>query len=136
MNHGEKRNFKERIREEMVIDSTHILEKNFERVKQLIKITEDGKVDIRVRNKLNGKDKVLLYLIGKLYAKEGEYADTEEVDNKELMKELNIPEGSLLPWLKNLRDANRVRQTKKGRYVLHSIPIKSVESILEEIEER
>ena len=52
------------------------------------------------------------------------------------MDELGIPEGSLLPWLKELRDKNKIRQIKKGRIVHHRIPINAVERTLRSIERK
>ncbi len=127
--------FRKRIIEEMTTDYSNALERNFELAKRFIGITKDGKVDVLVKDKLTGKESILLYLIGKLYAKEAGYAETEGVGNKELMDELGITEGSLLPWLKGLRDDNqKIKQVKKERYVYHFIPINLVEKILKSIE--
>ena len=83
---------------------------------------------------MNGKDQVLLYLIGKLYAKEAGFASTDEVGNEELINELGVPKGSLFPWLKWLRDDNKIKQIRKGRYAYHSIPEYLVEKTLKRIE--
>ena len=53
-----------------------------------------------------------------------------DVDNKELMDELGIPQGSILPWLKNLRDSNRIKQVKKGKFTHHSIAVNMIEKTL------
>ena len=100
----------------------------------LIRITKDGKVDILFKDKLSGKDQVLLYLIGKLYAKEAGFVATDDVGNEELINELGVPKGSLFPWLKWLRDENKIKQIKKGRYSYHSIPEYLVEKTLKRIE--
>ena len=62
--------------------------------------------------------------------------EKDEVDNKELMDELGIPKGSLLPWLKNLRDKKTVKQMKRGRNVFHTVPINLVEKTLKNIEKK
>jgi len=133
---NEKENLKKRILEEMTVDYSNALEKNFDLAKQFIRITQDGKVDVIVKDKVSGKEKILLYLIGKLYAKEAGFSPTDDVSNKELMDELGIPEGSLLPWLKELRDKNKIKQIKKGRTVHHRIPINVVERTLRSIERK
>ncbi len=130
---AEKESLKKRIREEMSIDYANALEKNFELAKQFVRVTSDGKVDVLVKEKLSGKEQILLYLIGKLYAKEADLTATEYVGNKELADELGIPMGSLLPWLKNLRDTNKIKSVKKG---YHSIPINLVERSLKAIEKK
>ncbi|MBI5892663.1 MAG: hypothetical protein HZB79_03250 [Deltaproteobacteria bacterium] len=127
---------KEKIIEEMTVDYSNALEKNFNLAKQFIRITKDGKVEVLHKDRLNGKEQIMLYLIGKLYAKEAEFASTDDAGNNELLNELGIPSGSLLPWLKELREENKIRQIKKGKYVHHSISVNLVEKILNHIEKK
>lgn len=129
-------NLKKKIIEEMTVGYSSALEKNFDLAKQFVRITQDGKVDLLFKDKISGKEQILLYLIGKLYAKEAGFAATDDVGNKELMNELGIPKGSLLPWLKGLRDKNKVKRIKKGRYIHHSIAANLVERSLRSIERR
>lgn len=98
-----KQALKERILKEMTIDYKRILESNFDLAKQFIKLTKQGNVEILVKDETTGKEKILLYLIGKLYSFEAGLSETKEVGNDELMENLKIPQGSLLPWLKSLR---------------------------------
>lgn len=130
------KDLRQRIIDEMTVDYTSTLEKNFDLAKRFIKITKDGKVDVLFKDKLNGMEQILLYLIGKLYAKEAGFVAADEVGNEELINELGIPKGSLFPWLKWLRDENKVKQAKKGRYTYHSIPEYLVERVLKGIEEK
>ncbi len=129
-----KDDLRKKIIEQMTIDYSSTLEKNFELAKQFIRITKDGKVHLLHKESLGGKEKILLYLIGKLYAKEAEFTATDDIGNKELIDELGIPEGSLLPWLKELRAKNKVKQVKRGRYTHHSIPLNLVEETLKSVE--
>ena len=131
-----KTGLKQRIIEEMTVDHSSSLEKNFDLAKQYIRITKDGKIDILVKDKVTGTDQVLLYLIGKLYAKEAGLTPADDASNKELLAELGIPKGSLLPWLKELRDRNRILQVKKAKYKHHSISINFVEKTLQNIEKK
>ena len=62
---------RKKIIDEMTVNYSNALEKNFDLAKQFIRITQDGKVDILHKEKFGGKEQILLYLIGKLYAKEG-----------------------------------------------------------------
>jgi hypothetical protein len=117
----------------MTVNYANILEKNFELAKQFIRITKEGKVDVLIRDKISGKEQILLYLIGKLYAKEAGLATSEFVNNRELMNELGIPRGSLLPWLMQLRKRPGIKQIKKGNSVEHYIPINLVERVLKQI---
>lgn len=128
-----KNTLKERIIEEMTVDYANALEKNFDLAKQFIRITKAGKVDILLKDKLNGMEQILLYLIGKMYAKEAGLSTADDVGNKELMNELGIPRGSVLPWLKKLRDENKIEPIKRGRYSHHRISINFIEKTLKSL---
>jgi hypothetical protein len=126
-------NLKQKIIEEMTVDYANALEKNFNLAKQLVRITKDGKVDVIVKDELTGKQNILLYLIGKMYAKEAELSATNDVGNQELLNELGVPKGSLLPWLKDLREENKINQITRGGYVYHVIALNVLERTLKEI---
>ena len=144
--YNQKRNdLRKRIGDEMTVGHSGVLERSLDSAKQFIRITKDGKVEVLPEEQLIGTDRILLYLIGKLYAKEAGFADVDDVGNKELMEELQIPEGFLLPWLKELRDENKIKQserersvyyTKRERYVLYSIPVNLVEATLKSIKDK
>jgi hypothetical protein len=127
---------KERIIDEMTVNHSDALEKNFILAKQFIRITKDGKVDVLVKDKVTGLEAILLYLIGKLYAKEAELVPTDDVGSKELMNELGIPEGSLGRWLKDLRDTNKVTKVSRGKYTHHAVALNVVERSLKYIEKK
>ena len=126
-------NLKQKIIEEMTVDYANALEKNFDLAKQLTRITKDGKVDVIVKDKLTGKESILLYLIGKLYAKEAELTATNDVGSQELMDELGVPKGSLFPWLKDLREEGKVTPITRGKYTYHAIALNVLERTLKEI---
>ncbi|MDG3546622.1 hypothetical protein [Methanobacterium formicicum] len=127
---------KKRIMDEMLTDHYNALDRNFDTAKRFIGVTAEGKVDVKVKDDLNGKYQILLYLLGKLYAKEAGLTDTESVGSKELMDELGIREGSLRPWIKELRDKNKIKQVKKDRYMHYIIPTNLIETTLKEVEEK
>jgi len=131
-----KEELKKRILEEMMIDYADELAKNFNLAKQFIRITREGKVKVLVKDEVSGKERILLYLIGKMYAKEAGLAETEEVENKELMEELAIPEGSLFPWLKELREENKIKQIRREGKVYHIVPVNQIEEILGAIDKK
>src|SRR2546428_11978048 len=91
---------KKKILSEMTVEYSGNLEKNFDLAKQFIRITREGTIDVLVKSKVGGTEQLLLYLIGKMYAKEAGLAASDEVGSNELMQELGIPVGSLMPWLK------------------------------------
>ena len=129
-----EKSFKEKILEEMTVSYANSLEKNFELAKKFIRITEEGRTDLIHKDKLTGIEQILLYLIGKLYAKEAGKTLEASANNEELAKELMIPIGSLLPWLKKLRDSNKIVSSKDGKRVAHYVRINLVEKILENID--
>lgn len=132
-----KENLKQRIIEEMTTDYSSALEKNFDLARQFIRITKEGKIEVLHKEKINGVDQILLYLIGKLYAKEAGLAATDDVGNKEFMDELGIPRGSLLPWQKQLREKNKIKQIKKGKKNVNHVIITSiVERVLKDVEKK
>ena len=128
--------FKRRILAEMTVSYSSNLEKNFELAKQFIRLTPEGTVDVLVRDKLPGKEQILLYLVGKMYAKEAGYVTDENVGNNELLERLGFPVGSLLPFLKELRDENLIRQVKRENNVHHDVPPALVEEILNSVNKK
>lgn len=127
---------KKKILGEMTVNYSDNLEKNFDLAKQFVRITRDGQVDVLIKDKVTGTERIQLYLIGKMYAKEAGLATTDEVGNNELMEQLGIPIGSLLPWLKQLRDANRIKQLKREKNVYHRIPVNLIEGTLKAMEKK
>jgi len=133
---NDKENLRKRILEEMTMDYSKVLEQNFDLARQFIRLTKEGDVEILVKEKATGEERIQLYLIGKLYAKEAGLTSTGDVGNQEFMDNLGIPSGSLLPWLKSLRDENKIKQVKRERHTYHSIPIGLVDKTLKEIEKK
>lgn len=133
---SDKENLRERILEEMTVDYSKVLEENFASAKQFIRLTKEGDVDILVKEKVTGLERILLYLIGKLYAKEAGLTSSDEAGNEELMENLGMPQGSLLPWLKSLRDEGKIKQVRKERRTYHTIPISLVGKTLRQIDKK
>jgi hypothetical protein len=127
---------KKRILEEMTIKHSSILSESFDLAKRYVRVRDDGYVDVLIREQVTGKEQILLYLIGKIYAKEGGLTTDENVGNPELLVQLGIPEGSLFPWLKDLRETNLIRQLKRENNVFHTVPPAKIAEILTAIEKK
>jgi len=127
---------KKKILEEMVVDYSDVLEKNFELAKKFIRITKSGKVDVLIKDKLPVTDQITLYLIGKAYTKEAGFINSDETGHQELMEELGISGGTLRPSLKKLRDSKIIKQIKRGRFTFHVIQKNMIEKILKRIDEK
>jgi len=128
----EKKKLDSRIKEEMTVDYENVLEKNFDVAKEFIRITSTGTIDVLGKEKFIGIEKILLYFIGKVYAKEAGLSDSEFTSHKELCQELGIVKGSVLPWVKKLRDEGKL-DVKKGK---HAIKVNYIESILKKLSEK
>jgi hypothetical protein len=126
---------RKRILDDMVVNYNNALEKNFELANKFISLTKSGSVEVKVKDSLKGEYKILLYLIGKVYAFEAGLSDNNSADNKELMNELGIPGGSLYPWLKKLREKNRIKRVKVGRHIHNIIMPNLIEKTLKDVEE-
>lgn len=131
-----KVDFKQRIVAEMTSDYSNALERNFDLAKQFIRITKDGHVELLVKDQVTGVDQILLYLIGKLYAKEAGFSTSEYVANEELLRELGVKKGSLLPWQKQLRDDNMIKQVNSGKNTTHAVGTNYVEQVLKQIDRK
>jgi len=124
---------KRRILEEMTVNYSTNLERSFDLAKQFIRLLPEGTVEILVKYNATGKEQILLYLIGKMYAKEAGYVSDESVNNNELLQQLGLPVGSLLPFLKELRDQNLIRQMKRDNNVHHAVPPAKVQDVLNSV---
>lgn len=129
----ENNKLKKRIIEEMIVDHQNILEKHFDLAKQFINITTEGAINIISEKKFSTEEKILLYLIGKIYAKEAGVASTEEVGFKELMDNLGIIKGTIYPIIKRLRDKKKISQRKQGKLTFITIPMNLLGKFLSEM---
>ncbi len=123
----------DRIKTEMTVNYANTLARNFEKAKKLVRITTEGMIDVLNKEVLKGEDRIILYLIGKLYAKEAQLAESESASNEELMNELGIKAGSLFPWTKNLRDSHRIKTETRNGTTFQRIALNVVESELTRI---
>lgn len=118
------------IEEELTVSEISDLVKNKDRVKEVIRITKDGKILFNVDlTKLSAKQIVCLYMIGKVYARVAGYVDTESVSNRELLA-LNMPEGTIGYTLKELRDERTIVAEKAG---IHRILYTEIGRILNSV---
>lgn len=133
----EQDDLKARILTEMVVDHSDALDRNYAQAKEFMRITRDGMVDVIVKDRLTGPEKIALYLIGKRYAQRAGLATSEFAKNDELRSELGIMQNSLLPWLKTLRDSNVVVQgTREGNETTHAIALGAVERTLKDVNKK
>lgn len=131
-----KASLKERILSEMLVNHENALERNYERAKNWLRLTTAGNVEVLSKSELTAQEQVSLYLIGKLYGAEAGLCEGPGVWNAELMSELGLPKGTLLPSLKALRDRGMIKRSTQGRLVQHFIAKNRVESVLLQLESK
>jgi len=127
---------KDRISSEMLSDYSSSLERNFEIAKKYIRVTTNSTIEIINKEKYNGEDLILIYCIGKQYSKEAEISESSGVSNRELQDELGKPSGSILPWLKSLRDKKKLLRDKTKSPIEHFVPLNQIEPILLDLEKK
>ena len=135
MTPNDKTTLKERIIKEMIVDHQNILEKYFDLVKRFISISTEGSINIISEEKFSIEEIILLYLVGKIYAKEAGLVSTEEVGFKELMDNLGILKGTIYPVIKRLRDKKKISQRKEGKLTYITIPLNLLGNILSKMKE-
>jgi hypothetical protein len=86
-------------------------------------------------SKLNARQKVLAYLLGKKVAKLLGKIEIELTSPKDITGETGIPKGTVNPKLRELVDNRFVSQTKEGEYYIESHQILACVSELENKEE-
>jgi len=125
------------VRREMTVERGDILSRSKERVSKILGITPQGQVEFRISadglSRLNARDKVLLYALGKLYANVAGYAADEAVSSIEFVTGLGIPRGTVDRTLKELRESHQLNAVREG---VHSLPTNRVPEVLTEIEGR
>ena len=135
MTNDNKTNLKKRIIEEMTEDHQNILEKYFDLTKRFISITTKGSINIISEERFSIEEKILLYLIGKIYAKEADLVHTEEVGFKELMDNLGILKGTIYAVIKRLRDKNKIIQRNEGKITYITLPLNLLGKILSKMKD-
>lgn len=125
---------KERILAEMTVSHADALEKHFELAKQLIQITTTGKIHLVEKDNYNAKEQIVLYLIGKVYAKKAELSIEDGADRSELMSELGLPGGTVDPKLKELADGRVIERNKDATATKYSVSLARLEQQLKAIQ--
>lgn len=116
--------------ENMTVDDKSVLMENKERVSQLVGITSEGKVVLKVeKESMNAQELVLVYLLGKLFANTAGYANEKSAKNSEIAEELGIPAGTVGRCLLELRKSGMARPVEGG----HELVLSSLPSLLKRL---
>ncbi len=104
--------------ENLTTDPANILWDERERAAKFFMLSPDGSVSVKANDKFAASHKVLVVHVGKLYAEAAKYSPDAVVTYPELMKTLNLPEGTIYPAVKELRDNHIIESVGNGKHVL------------------
>lgn len=106
---------KDRIEEEMVVDTESMLEEYFDTAKQLFQIFEDGTVDIAPEYREGSwKERVLIHLIGQRYAFEGEKADTKSLSYDFFYASFDKNDSTIRKYVNKLQSEGLVKKEEES----------------------
>jgi hypothetical protein len=115
-------NLEKWIREELTVDVESELSKYKEKMKAFVRLTPSGEVMLTQSN-LTAKQKILLYLIGKVYSNIAKFSREASASNKELGEVLGLPEGTIKTSLFALRNEGLLIPQETG---VHQIKIERI----------
>ncbi len=87
-------------------------------------------------NRLNSRQKIIAYLLGKKVAKLLNMSESEVTSPKDIPTNTGIPIGTVHPKLRELIESRLVSQTKEGEYYIESHQILNSISSLEHKEQK
>lgn len=123
----------EMVRREMTYGPEDMLRRFFDEAKKLVKLRQDGSVYVLEADKLDGKGKLLAYMLGKRYAEVARLCDSHWVVPEELVRELQLVENSVRAWLWELAKGEFIGRRKEGRRSLYSVTDSRIGKVIEEI---
>ena len=106
------------IVDNITTDPANILWDERERASKFFTLAPDGSVVVKPNDKYAARHKVLVVHVGKLYAEAAHYTSDAVVTYRDLMATLNLPEGTVYPAVKELRDDHIIDVVDNGRHVL------------------
>lgn len=122
-------------RRELTVKKSDILWEARDRIARLVGISTDGSVSFRIPaedlEKLTTRERILLYMVGKLYSEAAGYTDDATVSNSELAQNLGMPDGTVKSQLKVLRDRRYIKAVQAGT---HSISADRILDALSSVE--
>jgi len=123
---------KELIREQLIIDEQSIISDILPKVRELIRLTKDGKpLIVADKSRIPKIYHVLLYLVGKKLAYLAELTDSPEASIKEISSTLDFPENYTRALLSELLSKGLIRRSERGLYVAETMRIREIVSMIE-----
>jgi len=122
----------DRIKDEMVVEDSTILESEFDRVKELFDLHEDGTINLSSATRgLDGKLQIMVYFIGQRFAYEGELADDSSLDTSFFYSRIDKSDRTVRNYLQKLRESGYL--SKEGQSE-HQLLVENLPDALDEIE--
>lgn len=117
---------KDRIEEEMVVDTTSILDEQFDTAKQYFKIFRDGTTDITEEYKNDSwRNEVLIYLIGQRYGFEADKVERPSLPYEYFYSRIDAGDSTIRTYFNQLQDERIVRKNSDNdewELVVESLP--------------
>lgn len=127
-------NLKEKIQSKLVADTTSILDEHLDAVMQFFKLHKDGSIDLTPEaRELPGESQLLIYLIAKRYAREGELVDSAEIETEFFYDRFSAKDATIRGYQKALRDEGLIRKTGKST---HEVTVENLPRSIERLEKR
>ena len=123
---------KELIREQLIIDEQSIISDVLPKVRELVRLTKDGKpVIVADKSRIPKIYHVLLYLVGKKLAHLAELTDSPEASIKEISSALDFPENYTRALLSELLSKGLIKRSERGLYVAETMRIREIVFMIE-----
>ena len=121
------------IRKRLVTDDESILSANISRVENLLRLHQDGTINIqgKYRN-ISAKERMLIYLIGKRFAYEGGLSEEDTLITDFFYEHFNRSERTVRNDLQNLREKKLIKKEGQSK---HRIIVENLPDALTQIEE-
>jgi hypothetical protein len=104
------------VKKELMANQDDELSANKDRIKGLIRLTAEGTVLIQDRRR-TAWEQIGLYYVGVAYARIAGLRQTDQVTNKEIAEKLGMPEGTVHPSVKDLRDDHFIETSGEGHRI-------------------
>lgn len=124
---------KDKIQEEIVTDDETILESNFERVKNLLRLHEDGTINIEGEYRsIDPELQILIYFIGQRFAYEGELSETDTLASTFFYERIDKSDRTIRNYLQVLREDGFIKKDGQSE---HRLIAENLPDALDRIEE-
>lgn len=110
---------KDRIEEKMVVDSDDILDEEFDRANKVIRVLQDGSVQLeRDYREMDTENQILAYLIGKRYAFEADRVDEPSTRYDYFYDSIQADDSTIRHKMNDLEDENIVEKDENDKWSL------------------